>query len=142
MKEIVIKFGVFREPLTDGAPDLTGRVVEQQVLMLQADQTNPVPDRSQMRGLVERFHPRRAGRLGELGSFYAYNSGRHSTVCQSFNELIICRILRSPNELLRQANVTEAGGLVTYHAKLLQPMKSCHACAERARERVQRKQAK
>ncbi|OWY90613.1 Gag-pol fusion protein [Phytophthora megakarya] len=56
MNEIVLKFGVFRELLTDGAPELTGRVVEQLALMLQPDQTNPVPYIPQMIGLVERFH--------------------------------------------------------------------------------------
>lgn len=56
MKEVVLKFGVFCELLTDGAPELTGRVIEQLVLLLQAEQTHPVPYRPQMIGLVEGFH--------------------------------------------------------------------------------------
>ncbi|KAE8974448.1 hypothetical protein PR001_g25988 [Phytophthora rubi] len=43
MKSVVLKFGVFRELLTDGAPELTGKAIEQLVLMLQAEQINPVP---------------------------------------------------------------------------------------------------
>ncbi|GMF44471.1 unnamed protein product [Phytophthora fragariaefolia] len=45
MKQIVLKFGVFRELLTDGAPELTGHAIEQLVVMLQAEQNNPVPYR-------------------------------------------------------------------------------------------------
>jgi hypothetical protein len=56
MQHIVLKFGPFRELLTDGAPELTGKIIEQLMLMLQARQTNPVPYRPQMIGLVERFH--------------------------------------------------------------------------------------
>ncbi|GMF46599.1 unnamed protein product [Phytophthora fragariaefolia] len=56
MKNVVLRFGAFRELLTDGAPELTGKVVEQLVIMLQAQQINPVPYRPQMIGLVERFH--------------------------------------------------------------------------------------
>ncbi|KAE8953240.1 hypothetical protein PR001_g32958, partial [Phytophthora rubi] len=56
MDEVVLKFGVFRELLTDGAPEMTGRVIELLVNLLQAKQTNPVPYRPQMIGLVERFH--------------------------------------------------------------------------------------
>ncbi|GMF57991.1 unnamed protein product [Phytophthora fragariaefolia] len=56
MKQIVLKFGVFRALLTDGAPELTGHAIEQLVVMSQAEQINPVPYRPQMIGLVERFH--------------------------------------------------------------------------------------
>ncbi|KAE9157501.1 hypothetical protein PF002_g33366 [Phytophthora fragariae] len=55
MEDVVLKFGVFREILTDGAPELTGKSIEQQVLMLQSKQINPVPYRPQIIGLVERF---------------------------------------------------------------------------------------
>jgi len=53
---VVLRFGPFRELLTDGAPELTGKAIDQLVQMLQARQTNPVPYRPQMIGLVERFH--------------------------------------------------------------------------------------
>lgn len=78
-RQVVLRFGPFREVLTDGAPELTGRAIEQLVVMLQTQQTNPVPYRPQMVGLVERFHRtwkdcvsyvhecRRAGRLGLVG---------------------------------------------------------------------------
>ncbi|KAJ8508076.1 hypothetical protein ON010_g18905 [Phytophthora cinnamomi] len=36
MKNVVLKFGAFREILTDGALELTGKVIEQLVIMLQA----------------------------------------------------------------------------------------------------------
>ncbi|KAE9106200.1 hypothetical protein PF010_g12700 [Phytophthora fragariae] len=56
MRHVVLKFGPFRELLTDGAPELTGKVIEKLVSMLQAQQVNPVASRPQMIGLVERFH--------------------------------------------------------------------------------------
>ncbi|KAE9018687.1 hypothetical protein PR003_g14858 [Phytophthora rubi] len=56
MEDVVLKFGAFRELLTDGAPEMTGLVLDQLVSLLQAKQTNPVPYRPQMIGLVERFH--------------------------------------------------------------------------------------
>ncbi|OWZ05062.1 hypothetical protein PHMEG_00022924 [Phytophthora megakarya] len=69
---------------------------------------------------------------------YSYNSGRHSTVLLSPNELMMERRLRAPNVLLRATSVTEAGGLVQQHQKLLTTLKEAHKFAERAR-RVRRK---
>ncbi|KAE8977933.1 hypothetical protein PF005_g24566 [Phytophthora fragariae] len=56
MKHVVLKFGPFWELQTDGAPELTGKVIEELVVLLQAQQINPVSYRPQMIGLVERFH--------------------------------------------------------------------------------------
>ncbi|KAE9265026.1 hypothetical protein PR003_g32587, partial [Phytophthora rubi] len=56
VEDVVLKFGVFRELLTDGAPEMVGKEIEQLVDLLQAKQTTPVPYRPQMIGLVERFH--------------------------------------------------------------------------------------
>ncbi|KAE8888593.1 hypothetical protein PF003_g27347 [Phytophthora fragariae] len=36
MSEVILKFGPFRELLTDGAPELTGKAIEKLVAMLQA----------------------------------------------------------------------------------------------------------
>lgn len=55
IEEIILKFGALRELLTDGDPEMTGKVIEQLVMMLQARQVNPVPYRPQLIGLVERF---------------------------------------------------------------------------------------
>ncbi|KAE9021932.1 hypothetical protein PR001_g11782 [Phytophthora rubi] len=71
--------------------------------MLQAQQINPVPNRPQMIGLVERFHCTWKGCIATYMSderqrewdvwadfaVYAYNSGQHSTVMLSPNELMI-----------------------------------------------------
>jgi hypothetical protein len=46
-------------------------------------------------------------------ALYAYNSGHHSTVLLSPNDLMRGRRLRAPNELLRQASVSEAGQLTS-----------------------------
>ncbi|GMF44472.1 unnamed protein product [Phytophthora fragariaefolia] len=73
---------------------------------------------------------------------YAYNSGRHSTVNLSPNELMMGRRLRAPNELLRTMNVREAGELPTYHRRLLTAMKASHEVAEQARRREQQRQAR
>lgn len=156
MDEVVLKFGVFRELLTDGAPELAGRVIEQLVMLLQAQQINPVPYRPQMIGLVERFHRTwkdcvatymktdAQNDRAEWISFavYAYNSGHHSTVALSPNELMMGRMLRSPNELLQRAQVTEAGDLAGYHRQLLVALKRSHVAAERARVREQLRQAR
>lgn len=156
MKQIVLRFGPFRELLTDGAPELTGKIIEQLVLLLQAEQVNPVPYRPQMIGLVERFHrtwkdvvatymndeTQRDWDTWIDFALYAYNSGRHSTVLLSPNELMMGRRLRGPNELLRRMNVSEAGALTTYHQRLLRAMESSRKCAEQAREKEQHRQAK
>jgi hypothetical protein len=152
----VLRFGPFRELLTDGAPELTGKATDQLVQMLQVRQTNPVPYRQQMIGLVERFH--RTWKdcvsiyMAEEGqhdwelwvkfAVYAYNSARHSTVLLTPNELMVGRKLRAPGELLRQMAVTEAGDLKDYHDKLLKAMATSRECVERARVWEQTRQAK
>ncbi|POM73717.1 LOW QUALITY PROTEIN: Hypothetical protein PHPALM_9409 [Phytophthora palmivora] len=73
---------------------------------------------------------------------YAYNSGRHSTVMLSPNELMMGRRLRSPNQLMRSTSVGEAGEMTVYHKRLLAAMKSSHRCAEIARDREQHRQAR
>jgi hypothetical protein len=156
MEEVVLKFGVFRELLTDGAPELTGKAIELLVTMLQARQTNPVPYRPQMVGLVERFHrtwkdvvatfmteeKQDDWNLWVRFAVYAYNSAVHSTVALTPNELMMGRRLRQPNELLRRAEVAEAGALPAYHERLLQAMEKSCACAERGRRKEQARQAK
>ncbi|OWY92177.1 Pol Polyprotein [Phytophthora megakarya] len=42
MKQVVLRFGPFREILTDGASELVGKVIEELVVLLQAQQINPV----------------------------------------------------------------------------------------------------
>lgn len=73
---------------------------------------------------------------------YAYNSGQHSTVGLSPNELMMGRRLREPNELLRAASVSEAGALTAHHQRLLVALQHAHTCAERARELEQQRQAR
>lgn len=68
---------------------------------------------------------------------YAYNSGRHSTVALSPNELMMGRRLRSPNELLRATCRREAGELSENHRNLIRTMKESHAIVECARKREQ-----
>ncbi|KAE8915910.1 hypothetical protein PF003_g669 [Phytophthora fragariae] len=147
MEDVVLKFGAFRELLTDGAPEMVGKVIEQLVVLLQAEQTNPVPYRPQMIGLVERFHRswkdcvstfmssnvQNDWNLWVKFAVYAYNSARHSTVALTPNELLMGRRLRPPNELLRRTAVTEAGELMPYHERLLLAMERSRACAEAAR---------
>ncbi|OWY94973.1 Enzymatic Polyprotein [Phytophthora megakarya] len=120
MEEIVLKFGTFRELLTDGAPEMAGKVVEVLVDMLQARQVNPGPYRPHLIGPVERFHRSWkdwvATFMGDERqndwdlcvrfAVYSYNSARHSTVTLSPNELMMGRRMRPPNELLRQTEVT------------------------------------
>ncbi|OWY93855.1 Cyclic AMP-dependent protein kinase, partial [Phytophthora megakarya] len=138
MKNVVLRFGTFRELLTDGAPELTGRAIEQLIVLLQARQTNPVPYRPQMIGLVERYHRTWKDCVATFMqseeqndwsmwvdfATYAYNSGQHSTVALSPNELVMGRRLRPPNELLRSTAVTEAGELSAYHKKLVAAMEA------------------
>eukprot|EP00644_Phytophthora_capsici_P014959 jgi/Phyca11/131662/e_gw1.109.31.1 len=107
MKQVVLKFGPFRELLTDGAPELTGKVIDELMYMLQAQQKNPVPYRPQMIGLVERFHRTWKDCVATYMNdekqcdwdawvdfaVYSYNSGKHSTVALSPNELMMGRKL-------------------------------------------------
>ncbi|GMF36166.1 unnamed protein product [Phytophthora fragariaefolia] len=155
MKNVLLKFGAFRELLTDGAPELTGKVVVQLVIMLQAQRINPAPYRPQTIGLVERFHrtwkdciatymhdeKQRDWDVWVDFAVYAYNSGQHSTVRLSPNQLMMGRKLRNHNDLLRRVNVTEAGALMDYNQRLVAAMESSHACAETARRREQEPQA-
>ncbi|OWY99881.1 reverse transcriptase, partial [Phytophthora megakarya] len=135
MRNVVLKFGPFRELLTDGAPELTGHVIEELVELLQAHQKNPVPYRPQMIGLRD---------WDQWADFavYAYNSGRHSTVMLTPNKLMIGRRLKSPNELLRATSRDEVADVSEYHNKLVATLEISHKEAERAREREQRRQAK
>ncbi|OWZ11121.1 hypothetical protein PHMEG_00015912 [Phytophthora megakarya] len=138
VKEIVLRFGVFRELLRDGAPELTGRVVLPLVLMVEADQTNPVPYTPKKIGVVERFrrtwkdcvslHEQDDWEAWVAFAVYAYNSARHSTVSVSTNEPMMERKLRAPNN---QVNVAEAGDLIEYHARLVNSMTRSYECAER-----------
>ncbi|OWZ10181.1 LOW QUALITY PROTEIN: hypothetical protein PHMEG_00017007 [Phytophthora megakarya] len=132
MKRVVLRFGHFRELLTDGAPELTGRAIERLVDLLQARQTTPVPYRLQMIGLVERYHRTWKDCVSTFMqteeqndwsmwvdfATYVYNSGRHST------------------------SVQEAGELTTYHKMLVSTLKQNHVIAERARQNEQARQAK
>lgn len=156
MHEVVLRFGVFRELLTDGAPEMTGHVIELLVEMLQARQTNPVPYRPQFIGLVERFNrtwkdcvatmmqdeQQRDWELFVRFAVYAYNSAQHTTVALSPNELMLGRKLRTPNDLLRRTELSEAGDLVQYQEQLLKTMDRSRECAEKARVKEQRRQAK
>ncbi|KAE9334150.1 hypothetical protein PR003_g13666 [Phytophthora rubi] len=73
-------------------------------------------------------------------ALYAYNSGQHSTVLLPPNELTMGRRLRNRNDLLRSANVSEAGPLTDYHPCLIAAMWSSYACAEASRKREQERQ--
>jgi len=75
-------------------------------------------------------------------ALYAYNSGQHSTVLLSPNELMMGRRLRAPNELLRQVSVAEAGEFTSYHRRLLAVMNAAYECAERAQAQEQARQAR
>ncbi|OWZ03214.1 Retrovirus Polyprotein [Phytophthora megakarya] len=156
MRNVVLKFGPFRELLTDGAPELTGHVIEELVELLQAHQKNPVPYRPQMIGLVERFNRTWKDMVatfiqdGEQRDWdqwvdfavYAYNLGRHSTVKLTPNELMMGGRLNNLNELLRATSRDEVADVSEYHKKLVATLEISHKEAERAREREQRRQAK
>ncbi|GMF27162.1 unnamed protein product [Phytophthora fragariaefolia] len=128
MKNVVLKIGPFRELLTDGAPELTGKAIEELVILLRAQTINPVPYCPQMIGLVERFHRtwkdcgatymhedvQREWDVWVDFAGYAYNSGWHSTVKLWPNELMTGMRRMSPNELLRNMSVHEAGEWVEY----------------------------
>ncbi|KAE9295160.1 hypothetical protein PR003_g24087 [Phytophthora rubi] len=156
MEDVVLRFGVFRELLTDGAPELTGEVIEKLVDLLQARQVNPVPYRPQMVGLVERFHrswkdcvatymaneQQNDWNLWVKFAVYAYNSANHSTVALTPNELMMGRRLRAPNELLRSTRTSEAGELPSYHARLVAAMVTSREHAEVTRTKEQGRQAR
>ncbi|GMF15692.1 unnamed protein product [Phytophthora fragariaefolia] len=133
-----------------------GKVIEELVILLQAQQINPVLYHPQMIGLVERFYRawkdcvatcmhEEAQRDWDVWVdfvVYAHNSGWHSTVQLSPNELLMGRRPRSPNELLRNMNVHEAGKLTAYHQRLLTAMSSSRKCADVARAQEQERQAR
>lgn len=94
MEEIVLRFWSFRELLTDNTSEMTGKAIEQLMDLVQATQTNPVPYRPQVIGLVERFHrtwkdcvslymesdKQKDWDTWVKFAVYAYNSVRHTTV--------------------------------------------------------------
>ncbi|KAE8885628.1 hypothetical protein PF005_g11621 [Phytophthora fragariae] len=156
MEDVVLRFGAFRELLSDGAPELTGELIEKLVDLLQARQVNPVPYRPQMVRLVERFHrswkdcvatymaneQQNDWNLWVKFAVYAHNSANHSTVALTPNELIMDRRLRAPNELLRSTQTSEAGELPHYHARLVAAMTTSHEHAEAARTKEHERQAR
>ncbi|KAE9022939.1 hypothetical protein PR001_g13031 [Phytophthora rubi] len=156
MEDVVLRFGAFRELLSDGAPELTGELIEKLVDLLQARQVNPVPYRPQMVGLVERFHrswkdcvatymaneQQNDWNLWVKFAVYAHTSANHSTVALTPNELMMDRRLRAPNELLRSTQTSEAGELPHYHARLVAAMATSHEHAEAARAKEQERQAR
>ncbi|KAL3656480.1 hypothetical protein V7S43_019110 [Phytophthora oleae] len=156
MEEVVLRFGSFRELLTDGAPELTSGAIDVLIVMLQAQRGTAVPYRPQTIGLVERFHrtwndcvavfmqdkTRKDWSLWVRFAVYAYNSARHSTVMLTPNELMMGRKLRAPNELLRRTEVSEVDELTAYHEQLLKAMERSQRCAEQARVREQERQAR
>lgn len=129
MKEVVLRFGVFRKLLTDGAPELAGKVIYQLAILLQVKKIDPMRSRPQMIGLVERFNRTWKGCVGlymtankqndwEMWvkfAVYAYNSVQHSTVMLTPNELVMGRRLRPPNKLTHMTAVTEADELMKHH---------------------------
>ncbi|KAG2768185.1 hypothetical protein PC129_g23922 [Phytophthora cactorum] len=100
MKHLVLKFGSLREILTDGAPELTGKAIEQLVRMLQVEQINPLSNRPQRIALVERFNRKWKDSVATYMhqdeqhawdvwvdfAVYAYISGQHSNDLFSPNE--------------------------------------------------------
>jgi len=155
MKNVVMRFGTFRELLTDGSTELVGEVLDGLCQLVQAKQIHPVPHRPQVMGLVERFHRtwkecvslfvhERQDNWDEWVdcAVYAYNSARHSTTNMSPNELMLGRRLRAPNELLRRDRVTNVGAIPEYHERLLRSMAAALRAAKEATTRSQRSQAK
>ncbi|KAE8963471.1 hypothetical protein PF011_g29019 [Phytophthora fragariae] len=128
MEDVVLKFGAFRELLTDGAPEMVGKVIEQLVVLLQAEQTNSVPYRPQMIGLVERFHRSWKDCVSTFMSINVQNVWNLWTAAAT-----------------QRAPTANGGGggwqLVPYHERLLLAMERSHACAEAARVKEQERQA-
>ncbi|KAE9219288.1 hypothetical protein PF005_g7929 [Phytophthora fragariae] len=135
VEKLVLVFGPMRELVLDGAPELSGKVVAALTDLLQTKQISPVPYRPALLGLVERFHRSWkdmvsiyvAGAQNDWDRWlpcavYAYNGARHSATGFSPNELMMGRRLRTPNELLRTAGVTQVGEFAEYHRKLVRQM--------------------
>lgn len=56
MEEIVMKYGPFRELLSDNASEFVGETLKWLAKLLQAKQSHPLPYRPSMMGLIERFN--------------------------------------------------------------------------------------
>ncbi|ETL26676.1 hypothetical protein L916_19692 [Phytophthora nicotianae] len=135
--------------------EMTGRVIEQLVVLLQAKQRNSTPYRPQMICLVECYHRTRRECVSTLMAderqndwcawakyvVFAHNSAQHSTVVLSPNVLMMGRRLRLPNELLRETELTEPGDLMDYHRQLMVAMERGSECEERAQRKEQARQA-
>ncbi|GMF52344.1 unnamed protein product [Phytophthora fragariaefolia] len=154
--EYVTRYAVAVAVRLHTAEEVTKFLMQNLVELLQAQQTNPVPYRPQMAGLVERFHWTWKNCVSTYMNdakqhdwdvwvdfaVYAYNSAAHAIVKLSPNALMMGRRLRNPNELLRTMNVTEAGELNAYHRRLLKAMTNRHEWVELARAHEQVRQAK
>ncbi|KAE8976142.1 hypothetical protein PF005_g17715 [Phytophthora fragariae] len=145
IERLVLVFGPMRELVLDGAPELSGKVAAALTDLLQTKQISPVPYRPALLGLVERFHRSWKDMVAIYVveaqndwdrwlpcAVYAYNGARHSATGFSPNELIMGRRLRTPNELLRTAGVTQVGEFAEYHRKLVRQMAQCAAAAKTA----------
>ncbi|KAE9314155.1 hypothetical protein PR003_g19323 [Phytophthora rubi] len=145
VEKLVLVFGPMRELVLDGAPELSGKVVAALTDLVQIKQISPVPYRPALLGLVERFHRSWKDMVSIYVAeaqndwdcwlpcaVYAYNGARHSATGFSPNELMMGRRLRTPNELLRTAGVTQVGEFAEYHRKLVRQMAQCAAAAKTA----------
>ncbi|KAE8877511.1 hypothetical protein PF002_g27329 [Phytophthora fragariae] len=145
VEKLVLVFGPMRELVLDGAPELSGKVVAALTDLFQTKQISPVPYRPALLGLVERFNRSWKDMVSIYVAVaqndwdrwlpcavYAYNGARHSATGFSPNELMMGRRLRTPNELLRTAGVTQVGEFAEYHRKLARQMAQCAVAAKTA----------
>ncbi|KAF1332497.1 Enzymatic polyprotein, partial [Globisporangium splendens] len=140
MEEVVLRYGPFRELLTDNARELT-------------DESGTISSKSN--GLVERFNRTLKDMVSLYvnaeqddwdlwiqAATYAYSSAIQTTTGFTPNQLMTGQQLRSPGDLLRPELVNEVGNLTQWHQSLMRSLHVAQAAAREAIAREQKRQAK
>ncbi|GMF58780.1 unnamed protein product [Phytophthora fragariaefolia] len=155
MDKAVIVFGPMRETMVDGAMEFGSKATAELLELMQVKQSTPVPYRPKLLGFVERFHQIWKDIVSLYvdegqddwddflpSALYVYNSSRHSTHGYQQNELMICRKLRTPAELLRRSRLAHPHKtLQEYHEILILDLAKARELAAVALQKEQACQA-
>jgi hypothetical protein len=155
MNRVVLVFGPMREIMMDAAKEFASKVTAELLALMQVKQATSEPYRSNLLGLVGRFH-RTWKYMVSLyveeeqddwdafvpSALYAYNYAQHATHGYLPNELMMGRKLWMPAELLRRSQLAYPHStLAEYHDVLIRDLETARELAAVALQKEQARQA-